>query len=96
MLQCALREVAEETDLHCAPGDHLADITYVDHRGRTKLVRYWEMTVVDGRFAPNDEVDEVRWLAVGDLRRILSYDHDEAVVDRFESLLLERDRDTSS
>ena len=46
-------------------------------RGRPKLVRYWTMDVVeDGGFAPNDEVDEVRWVDVEDAERVLTYAHD--------------------
>lgn len=87
LVECARREVEEETGLVCEIGPELTDVTYVDHQGRTKLVRYWAMTVASGSFAPNDEVDEVRWLAVDDARRILSYSHDGVVLDALTSLL---------
>ena len=80
---CALREVEEETGLRCRLGPELTSTSYVDHRGRPKRVRYWAMSVVDGAFAPTDEVDEVRWLAVDRARPLLSYDHDRAVLDAF-------------
>ena len=53
---------------------------YVDRKGRTKQVRYWAMEVVGGEFAPNDEVDEVRWLAPDAAVALLSYAHDTQVV----------------
>ena len=77
---CALREVAEETGLRCVPGVELPSTAYRDRFGRPKAVRYWTMTVAGGRFTPNDEVDEVRWLPVPDALRLLTYDGDRAVL----------------
>ena len=77
----ALREVREETGLHCELGEPLPDVTYTDGRGRTKIVRYWRMRMMDGSFVPGDEVDEVRWLTIADARSQLTYDHDRVLVD---------------
>ena len=77
---CARREVEEETGLRCDLGGELPSTHYVDRKGRTKQVRYWAMTVIDGEFAPNDEVDEVRWLAPDAAEDLLSYPHDARVV----------------
>ncbi|HEV7721110.1 MAG TPA: NUDIX hydrolase, partial [Iamia sp.] len=77
---CARREVEEETGLQCDLGVELPSTHYVDRKGRTKQVRYWAMTVVGGGFAPNDEVDEVRWLAPDAAEDLLSYAHDIQVV----------------
>ena len=60
--ECALREVEEETGLRCRLGRELQSVSYVDRHGRKKFVRYWEMTPLEGTFAPSNEVDEVRWL----------------------------------
>ena len=76
----ALREVEEETGLRCELGDELAATAYVDSKGRTKLVRYWEMTPVGGEFEPNDEVDELRWLPPREARELLTYDRDRGLV----------------
>lgn len=77
----ALREVWEETGLRCRLGDELEAVVYRDHKGREKLVRYWRMEVVgDDGFDPNDEVDELRWVAPGDARELLSYEHDRRLV----------------
>ena len=42
-LDAARREVEEETGLVAEPTDDLGAITYVDGRGRLKVVRYWLM-----------------------------------------------------
>jgi len=76
----ALREVEEETGLRCRAGRELASTSYVDRHGRPKLVRYWAMTPVGGGFAPNNEVDEVRWLPVDDASALLSYERDRDVL----------------
>lgn len=80
---CALREVEEETGLQCVLGPELALSSYVDRKGRPKEVRWWVMTVVDGHFTPTDEVDELAWLNVEDVRRRLSYERDREVLDAF-------------
>lgn len=77
---CALREVEEETGLRCILGEHLGDSSYVDRYGRPKVAQYWAMRPVSGSFEPNAEVDEVRWLPVGDALDLLSYDRDRPVV----------------
>lgn len=80
----ALREVLEETGLRCALGPELEISTYVDGKGRPKVVRYWMMQVEDGAFAANDEVDEMRWLPLERARRRLTYERDLPVLDSFE------------
>ena len=75
--RAALREVREETGLVCEPGEELPSTVYKDGKGRTKLVRYWIMRVVGVEpWAPNDEVDERRWVQVDEAGRLLTYDHD--------------------
>ena len=79
--QTALREVAEETGLVCRLGAPLPDVRYRDHQGRPKVVRYWVMhPTTEASFVPDDEVDEVRWLAPAAASALLSYDHDRALV----------------
>lgn len=79
----ALREVTEETGLHCRLGAELASTTYRDRRGRLKRVRYWAMVPISGAFTPGAEVDEVRWLPVDAAGFWLSYDRDLAVLTSF-------------
>jgi 8-oxo-dGTP diphosphatase len=82
--QCAVREVDEETGIRATLGRELLPTRYQDRKGRPKVVRYWEMTVAAQRpFAPNAEVDELRWLAPDDAMQLLSYPYDADVVASF-------------
>ena len=76
----ALREVREETGLRCDLGEELESATYLDSRGRRKLVRYWLMRAVGGEFEPGDEVDELRWLAPAKAGTTLTHEHDRKLV----------------
>ncbi len=78
----AAREVLEETGFTVVFGPELDEVRYRDHKGRSKLVRYWAMTVSGGDFTPNDEVDEVCWLPVAEARSTVTYAHDAALLDR--------------
>lgn len=84
--ECALREVEEETGFACRLGTELPSTTYRDSKDRPKTVRYWAMEPVsgDGRFAPNSEIDEIRWLEVGEAVKLLSYGHDRPVILAFQ------------
>lgn len=83
----AVREVREETGLVVELGPELVSISYTDHRGRPKIVRYWSMTAVAGSFEPNDEVDEVRWLPQREVPCELSYRRDADVLDAFAAVI---------
>jgi 8-oxo-(d)GTP phosphatase len=85
--ECALREVAEETGFECLLGPELGASRYRDRRGRDKGVRYWVMTVRDGAFQPNAEVDEARWVPLPVAGRQLSYPGDRAILDAVEPTL---------
>ncbi len=85
--EAARREVEEETGYRCKLGSELKSISYRDARGRPKRVRYWEMTVSKGEFAVNDEVDEIRWMSVGDAIDRLSYARDVPVLQSFKDLV---------
>src|SRR5215210_3090545 len=72
----ALREVEEEIGLRCRLLEELSAVGYTDRKGRSKLVRYWRMEPLGGEFAPNEEVDEVRWMPYAEAATRLSYPHD--------------------
>jgi 8-oxo-dGTP diphosphatase len=72
--------VHEETGLECRLGDELLSTHYVDRKGRPKIVRYWAMRSVGGEFAPNREVDEIRWLPIERVGELLTYERDLMVV----------------
>jgi 8-oxo-dGTP diphosphatase len=78
--QAALREVEEETGMRAELGPELSPVSYRDRKGRTKLVRYWLMRVLDGAFEPGSEVDELRWLDPDSARELLTYEHDAELV----------------
>jgi len=78
---CALREVEEETGLRCELVRELPSTSYVDARGRPKVVRYWLMRVVGGELAFLHEVDAAAWLSPGEAAERLTYDRDVPVLD---------------
>jgi 8-oxo-dGTP diphosphatase len=78
--EAALREVEEETGYRCEPSVELPRVSYLDRKGRRKLVRYWLMTPTEGEFEPHDEVDELRWLGREEAEKILTYPHDRELV----------------
>ena len=79
-VDCARREVEEETGLRVEVGAELPTTLYRDRFGRNKQVRYWAMQPVDGVFSPSDEVDEVKWLPLEDAMSALSYPRDREVL----------------
>lgn len=77
----AVREVLEETGLECRIVRFIGHTDYVDRKGRPKIVAYWVMVAESGCFRPNDEVDELRWLALGGASELLSYQRDHELVE---------------
>jgi 8-oxo-dGTP diphosphatase len=87
-LEAALREVHEETGYRCEASVELPRVSYLDRKGRRKLVRYWLMRPLEGEFEPHGEVDELRWLGRGEAEELLTYPHDRELVRK----ALRRDR----
>jgi len=82
--EAALREVKEETGLDCRLGEPAGQVNYRDRKGRPKVVRYWTMRPVDssdGQFAPNAEVDQLRWMPLAEAGPALTYDHDRKILE---------------
>jgi 8-oxo-dGTP pyrophosphatase MutT (NUDIX family) len=75
-LECALREVREETGLECATERELSETHYDDRFGRPKRVRWWLMTPLGGEFTPSREVDEILWQTPAEAAELLSYPRD--------------------
>jgi 8-oxo-dGTP pyrophosphatase MutT (NUDIX family) len=73
---CAVREVWEETGYRCVADEPAFVVQYDLDDTRRKRVTYWRMSVVEGEFVANDEVDEVRWLAPSEARFLFTYDQD--------------------
>ena len=78
----AVREVHEETGYSSHLGRRLAAVSYPVEQG-IKKVRYWAARRVDGDFSPNAEVDELKWLPVGEALKQLEYPQDRKVLRRF-------------
>ena len=70
----ALREVEEETGLRCELGAEAGRTNYAVDAG-PKEVRYYRMTC-DGDARAQNEVDEVRWVALAEARDLLTYEYD--------------------
>jgi 8-oxo-dGTP diphosphatase len=80
--QAACREVEEETGWRCQLGAELPEVHYTDRRGRPKRVRYWCMTASDqGKWEPNQEIDDVRWILVAEAATLLTYEVDRSLVE---------------
>ncbi len=77
----AAREIAEETGVVVRLGAALPDHRYTDRFGRPKVVHYWQMTpVATADRAPDDEVDETRWITAAEAATLLSYENDRRLV----------------
>lgn len=73
-LVAAVREVTEETGVVPALGRRLAPARYRVGGTQRKLVHYWTATVVEVTdHAPDDEVDETRWLGLGDAAALATH-----------------------
>jgi len=82
----AIREVLEETGYHVRLGRSLGETRYLkamDGYARPKVVRWWAMEAGAGGFGPTREVDELRWLSLGEAHELLTRDTDRDVLERF-------------
>ena len=96
VLLTAVREVREETGLRIVLGRRLSPSRYRTE-GHRKRVDYWAACPVGpaqddsgppggaAAFVPNEEVDELAWLAPADARDRLTYPHDTKVLSEFAS-----------
>ena len=80
--QAALREVEEETACEGRIVGFAGAVSYLARRA-PKIVLYWHMALArEGRFEPNDEIDEVAWLAPDAALRRLDYEADRRLLER--------------
>ena len=79
--EAAIREVLEETGMTCRVVRFIGTTNYTHRKGRPKIVAYYLMSVDDGDFAPNEEVDELEWLVFDEVREHLTWDRDQELFD---------------
>ena len=89
-LQTAWREVVEETGYEVRPLRELPSTSYVDHRGRDKIVRYWAMAWSGGEFVANDECDAMAWVSADAAADRLTYGRDREMLAGARDLLAPR------
>ncbi|MFD9910108.1 NUDIX hydrolase [Streptomyces sp. NPDC059063] len=80
LLDCAVREVEEETGFTCVLGPPLPAAHYLAN-GRPKVVHYWAAEAGPGHFTPNREVDRIRWLPAPEARARLTQYRDRRLLD---------------
>ena len=85
----AVREIAEETGHAVVLGPRLPSTSYRVADG-DKTVHYWAARCNGGTFAPNDEVDDLRWVGVDAAPGLLSYSHDRTVVEHLPGVVAVR------
>lgn len=85
---CAAREVEEETAIRVALEEPVGVVRYEDRSGRSKVVRYWRMRVVEdtGRFTPNHEIDAIAWCSLDEALARLTYERDRDLVSALPTL----------
>ena len=79
--QAALREVREETGMSCHVVRFVGTTNYTHRKGRPKIVAYYLMAVNEGEFTPNEEVDELVWLPLEQVRAHLTWERDQELFD---------------
>ena len=86
-LQCAYREVFEETGVKAQFTRELGSVEYQES-GDLKRVKYWaaKAPLFDQHFTVNEEVDEIRWLTPADAAALATHDSDKSIIENFMSL----------
>jgi 8-oxo-dGTP pyrophosphatase MutT (NUDIX family) len=84
----AVREVAEETGFWAVLGRQVGQTRYRVTRPAPapKTVDYFAARARLGRFTPNREVDELRWVAPEAAEELLTYPHDRDILAAFRAL----------
>jgi 8-oxo-dGTP diphosphatase len=77
----ACREVLEETGWHAQIVAWAGSVAY-EVEGTPKLVLFWHMKALDGRFEASDEVIDLAWLARQEASARLDHARERELVDR--------------
>jgi len=78
--EAALREVVEETGITAVIRRFVGSTNYTHRKGRPKIVAYYLMEAISGEFAPNEEVDELRWVTLDEAGELLTWDRDQELI----------------
>jgi 8-oxo-dGTP diphosphatase len=78
--EAALREVVEETGITAVIRRFVGSTNYTHRKGRPKIVAYYLMEAISGEFAPNEEVDELRWVTLDEAYELLTWDRDQELI----------------
>lgn len=83
-LQCAYREVNEETGIKASFTRSLGAIEYLES-GELKRVLYWaaHCSPDQSPFTPNEEVDQLIWLSFNGAIERASHESDREIIERF-------------
>ena len=83
-LQCAYRELIEETGIRAAFTRQLGAVEY-DESGQKKRVIFWAARcgLDASTFIANEEVDELRWLSVDEAIAAATHDSDREMIENF-------------
>ena len=84
LISCAYREVIEETGFSIQFGPFVGKIEYFVPDG-LKCVNYWSARVLDSNreFAPNAEVDAIKWCAIEAAISQATRDSDREIIEKF-------------
>ena len=85
-LQCAYREVHEETGIRATFTRQLGTVEY-EESGQEKRVKYWaaHCALNNSEFVPNEEVDQLKWLTASQALEQATHDSDKSIIEKFMS-----------
>jgi 8-oxo-dGTP diphosphatase len=85
-LQCAFRELVEETGIRATFTRQLGSVDY-EESGQRKRVIFWAAQCAQdsSAFMANDEVDQLRWLSVEESLTVATYKSDREIIENFNS-----------
>ena len=83
-LQCAYREVLEETGIRASFTRHLGAVEY-EESGQQKRVKYWAAycALDQSDFIANEEVDQMKWLPATQALEQATHDFDKSIIETF-------------
>ncbi len=93
-IDAAVRETLEETGFKPKNPRLVGTVAYDTTAGNPKIVRWYLARAGKGSFAPNSEVDRVKWKRLPNALEKLTYRNDREVLERAHDMVLERSAGT--